>query len=287
MNYWGKILELHNLKYSSENIRYLQNYKYRKNTGIQINLKEKYQTGGATYKFKFKDFKVTICSTEDNHSIMYSLNDNSDCLLIDIDKEQKNIATITGISADYGCIDDNKKKMKGSDLLDLAIKFIEKKRNFETDDGEILKVKKIQLTDNSHITCDKTKIKLSNLYTLCNGYTWYMNRGFMPIGINDKESTELINVMTTNYNIINTITIEKSNIYEYILKIQKTKENIDAINNIIFFIKNNKKKLLKELFGEIKNNFAKYCSIIDVLTEKFYKKIGLESFHKHTFMLKI
>jgi hypothetical protein len=287
MNYWEKILNIHNIKYSIENIRYLQEYKFRKNNGININLKSKYQTGGSKYKFRFKDFEVTICSTEDNHSIIYSLNSNSECLLIDIDKEQKNIATIIGISADYGCFDDNKKRMKGSDLLDLAIKFIETKRNFKTENGEILKVKKIQLTDNSHITCNNKKIKLSNLYTLCNGHTWYMSRGFMPIGINDKETMELINGITKNYNIMRHLTIEKSKINDYITNIPKTKENINTINNILFFIKNNEKKLLKELFKEIKNNFIKYCSIIDYLTEIFYKKIGLESFYKETFILKI
>ncbi len=287
MNYWGQILELHNIKYSGENIRYLQDYKFRKNIGIQINLKEKYQYGGAKYKFKFKDFEVTIRSTEDNHSIIYSLNNNYDCLLIDIDKEEKNIATITGISADYGCFDDNKKRMKGSDLLDLGIKFIETKRNFKTENGGILKVNKIQLTDNSHINCNKIKIKLANLYTLCNGYTWYMSRGFMPIGINDKGTMELINSISKNYKIMKNLTIENSNIYEYINNIPKTKENIDAIKSILFFAKENKKKLVKELFEEIKNNFTKYCTIIDCLTENFYERIGLKSFYKHTFVLNI
>jgi hypothetical protein len=180
--------------------------------------------------------------------------------------------------------------MKGSELLDLAIEFIITKRNFKTDNGEILKIKKIQLTDNSHINCDNKKIKLSNLYTLCNGHTWYMSRGFMPIDINgenDKETTRLVNIMINNYNIMNTLTIEKSKIYDYMLNLPKTKENINEINNIINFIKNNKKKLLKEVFEEIKNNFKKYCSIIIDLTNDFYKKIGLESFYKHTFVMQI
>ena len=72
-------------------------------------------------------------------------------------KNKKNIATITGIQADYGCYDNNKKKIKGSELLYLAIEFISTKRNFKTGNGEILKIKKIHLTDNSHITCDNKK----------------------------------------------------------------------------------------------------------------------------------
>lgn len=290
MNYWGKILELHNIKYSAENIRFLQDYKFRKNTGIKIDLNQKYQIGGDKYKFKYKDFEVTLRSTEDNYSIIYSFNNNSDCLLLDIDKEQKDIVTIVGISADYGCYDNNNKNMKGSDLLDLAIHFIETKKKFKTKDNQILEIKKIQLTDNSHVNCENKKIKLSNLYTLCNGYTWYMKRGFLPIdinGSNDKETTRLIKKMTHNYNIINTLTIEDSKIIDFILKIPKTNENISTINNILNFSKNNKKKLLKNLFGEIKNNFSKYCSIIDDLTEDFYEQIGLKSFYKHTLMLRI
>ena len=288
MNYWSTILELHSIKHTNANIRFLQEYKFRKNTGIEINIKKKYQIGGTKYKFKFKDFNITIFSTEDTHSIMYSLKSESDCLLIDIDKEQKNIATITGISADYGCYDDNHQKMKGADLLDLAIYFIKTKRKFKTINNEILEIKIIQLTDNSHINCNNKKVKLSNLYTLTNGYTWYMNRGFVPIDIyDDKETTKLINKMISNYNIMNTITIENSNIYEYLNILEKTKENINAIQSILNYVKDNKTKLLKDLFNEIKKNFTDYCSIILELCNGLYEEIGLMSFYKYVFILKI
>ena len=286
MNYWSTILELHSIKHTNANIRFLQEYKFRKNTGIEINIKKKYQIGGT--KYKFKDCNITIFSTEDTHSIMYSLKSESDCLLIDIDKEQKNIATITGISADYGCYDDNHQKMKGADLLDLAIYFIKTKRKFKTINNEILEIKIIQLTDNSHINCNNKKVKLSNLYTLTNGYTWYMNRGFVPIDIyDDKETTKLINKMINNYNIMNTITIENSNIYEYLNILEKTKENINAIQSILNYVKDNKTKLLKNLFNEIKKNFTDYCCIILDLCNGLYEEIGLMSFYKYVFISKI
>lgn len=72
MNYWKKILELHKIDYTNENIKYLQ-YDYKfvyKNMNIE--LKKKYQTGGA--KIKYKDFNVVLNGTEDEDSIIYSFN---------------------------------------------------------------------------------------------------------------------------------------------------------------------------------------------------------------------
>ena len=285
MGYWEKILELHKINYTNENLRYLQ-YDYRfVHKDMDIILKKKYQSGGA--KIKYKDFNVVLNGTEDKDSIIYSFNNESECLLIDISKITKDIAVITGISADYGCYDENKKKMKGSDLLDLAIYFIETRKKFKTKDNKILEIKKIQLTDNSHISCNGVKVKLSNLYTLLNGYTWYMNRGFIPYGTYDIETNRLINLMYKNKNIINNLTIDKSKILDYILTIKKTNINKDAIGNLINFINKNKNNPLKDLFKLIKKDFHKYCNIILHLTEEFYHNIGLQSFYKHTFILKI
>lgn len=115
-----------------------------------------------------------------------------------------------------------------------------------------------------------------------------MNRGFVPIDIyDDKETTKLINKMISNYNIMNTITIENSNIYEYLNILEKTKENINAIQSILNYVKDNKTKLLKDLFNEIIKNFTDYCSIILDLCNGLYEEIGLMSFYKYVFILKI
>jgi hypothetical protein len=285
MGYWRDILDLHKIKYTNENVYFLENFRFVKIMDMEINLKKKYQTGGA--KFKFSNFNVTLIGTEDKDSIIYSFNNEENCLLIDINKKLKDTAVITGISADYGCYDDNKKKMKGSDLLDLAIYFIQSRKKFKTCSNQILEIKKIQLTDNSHITCNGEKVKLSNLYTLLNGTTWYMSRGFVPIDTCHNDSVFLMNLMYKNKNIINNLTIEKSDIYNHLLKIPKTEKNKEPINYLLNYAKNNKNKLLTEIFKEIKKDFNKYCSIMIYLTINFYYDIGLHSFYNHTFIYKI
>jgi hypothetical protein len=285
MNYWDTVLDLHKIDYNNDNILFLST-NINTRLFIKVHQKEKYQSGGT--KFKYNDYDVTLNSTEDKLNIIYSLNsNNADCLLIVLDKCLKDVAVITGISADYGCYDDNKKKMKGSDLLELAISFIEKRKKFKTKEGSILEIKKIQLKDNSLVSCKGEKIPLSNLYTLVNGFTWYMSRGFMPIGSDDKETGKAINSMFNNKKIIDKITIEDSKIYDFIMSITQTPANKDQITYLITLINKNKHKLLKYLFSEIKDNFKKYCEIIKDLATIFYLKIGLLSFHQYTFILKI
>lgn len=283
MGYWENILDLHQIKYS--NVRFLYETISKGIINNKIYLKEKYQSGGA--KFSFNNFNVTLNGTEDKNRIIYSFNNESHCLLIIIDKEEKDTAVITGISADYGCYDDNKKKMKGSDLLDLAIYFIKTRKKFKTRSNEILEIKKIQLTDNSHITCAGEKVKLSNLYTLLNGNTWYMSRGFVPVDTCNNDTVFLMNLMYKNKNIINNLTIEKSNIYNHLLKIPKTEKNKEVINYLLDYAKKNKNKLLSDLFKEIKKDFNKYCGIMNYLTINFYYGIGLHSFYNHTFIYKL
>ncbi len=283
MGYWENILDLHQIKYS--NIRFLYETISKGIINNKIYLKKKYQSGGA--KFKFGDFNITLNGTDDTNRIIYSFNNEENCLLIILDKEEKDTAVITGISADYGCYDDNKKKMKRSDLLDLAIYFIESRKKFKTHSNQILEIKKIQLTDNSHISCNGEKIRLSNLYTLLNGNTWYMSRGFIPYDINIAEINRLMNLMYKNKNIINNLTIEKSNIFNFLLKIPKTEKNKEPINFLLNYAKQNKNKLLRELFKEIKKDFNKYCNIINYLTSEFYYDIGLHSFYNHTFIYKL
>ena len=143
------------------------------------------------------------------------------------------------------------------------------------------------MTDNSHISCNGEKIRLSNLYTLLNGNTWYMSRGFIPYDKNIAEINRLMNLMYKNKNIINNLTIEKSNIFNFLLKIPKTEKNKEPINFLLNYTKENKNKLLRELFKEIKKNFNKYCSIINYLTSEFYYDIQLYSFYNHTFIYKL
>jgi hypothetical protein len=302
MYYWSNVLNLHQIKYTSENIKHLINIKFPDSNYKSIILKSNYQSGGA--KFKFNNYDITLIGTcaqamiactmqgtEDNNSIIYSLKNNNNCLLISIDKNILGLAEIIGISADYGCYDDNKKKMNGSELLDLAIYFITKRKKFETKEKNIITINRIELTDNSHISCNGEKTMLSNMYTLLNGETWYMSRGFTPIKrelnqINENKTNKLINLMFNNKNIINSLTVEKSKIYELIISIQNN-NNKYVINELLEFIKQNKNKPLSYLFKKIKNNFNKYCSIIVSLNTKFYDSINLYSFYGVRFVLKI
>ncbi len=291
MNYWDTILKLHNIQIS--NIKYdgLNNidFEYINNSDLSKEKPLSLYLGGGKIIYTYKNDKYIFFKTKDNINIIYSikeLNNNElmDCVLIIIEKEA-GIAHINNISNYDKCIND-KKKINGSEILDVSIDFIKYVKNK-------YKIKKIRLKDNSYKICKGgNKMELSRFYILLYGDTWYGSRGFRPY--TKKVGVNMLAEYDTNLNINKRIKIKDAiNLIEYFKRFyidykekyeaQLEKNKIDTKKNVldnIKFIENNPNMNLGKFLRQMLKDYEKNC----VIFSSFYKNlfIDLEYFDFYT-----
>jgi len=207
-DYWRKICELHEIPYNNEIFLNLNTIK-RPNSAI-IKIDSTYQTGGVEPKKVFKEMiiksettdekfiynkkRIVFFKTVEDDVITYSIkkhNDDklSECLLIQIelgvkimtDKEHNNVAHISSVMNTDDCnYYKSFDKMSGNELFDIGLEFIKSKK-------ALYNISLVYLMDNSKKICTGIKSKkMSRVYTILNGHTWYGNKGFRPFDVGNK-----------------------------------------------------------------------------------------------------
>jgi hypothetical protein len=289
--YWKKILDLHNISFAK---KYFSNL-------IQMNENQFshlphpnaiYDGGKIVHNYKGKE--IIFFKTVDEYNTIYSIkelnnDEEMDCVLILIEKNL-NHAVINNISNYKTCIGKNKNFLSGSNLLDISIDFIKSLK-------PRYNLKKILLTDNSNKPCvSGKKIKLSKLYILTHGHTWYGSRGFVPYdkrADNFNYNKDLINKYEKNLYLFKNIKIKDvskkfiSYLDNYKLITKQKDKFLDFYKDIIKVIRNNPDLLFGYLLKYFLRNYDFTCAIFETFYEKLFTDLGYSDFYNVSFYLKI
>lgn len=227
-----------------------------------------------------KEFKIiyTFNTYHDSESIYYKLyqsNSDQECIFVIVDKKNK-ICEIHNISYNDKCLPKaimNDKK--GSSLLLITLKLIDKIKNHYN-------LKYIQLSDNSMKFCDnKHKIILPIMMTLISGTTWYAKYGFIP---KDKFYRKLFE---ENKNIMDKIYLKDiSDMTKYIsYGHYKSKSKIDInklLDNYNYALSKNYK--LTEFLSKFLLDYNSTCDIFYYFYDILYKKLNIHNMSEVTFI---
>jgi hypothetical protein len=238
----------------------------------KIKLKIKYEDKNYT----FEEFNI-----DDNYYVLYS-SDELECISILIDKK-KQIAELHGIDNYKTCINTTRSNQKvGSILLILTIKMLIKYK-------DKLNIKKIILVDNSIKICNTFNIDLPMMLILLNGNTlygntWYGKYGFRPVDITTYELDTIKNAKyENNIKIMNTMTISKANILNYI-KLTNKKSLIIDVEKLLL---NHPNYLLRDFINSLLHNYDKTCKYFNLFYKQLFDDIGLYNFHGSIFGLNL
>jgi hypothetical protein len=256
--------------YKNSNIlHYPKQFSIKKITDIY----NKNQSGGGervlniTYKdhiYKFQESQI-----DDNHFILYSLDDSDlECVSILIDTETQQ-AELHGISNYESCLRFTNTNV-GSLLLKITLKMLKKYK-------DRLGIKFITLTDNSIKKCNNFDIELSSMLILFNGHTWYSKYGFRP------NNNFYNNKYEKNIDIINNITITDANIIKYI----KLTKNNNLIKSTKRLLKEQPNFLLKTYLYNFLSKYDKTCEYFYLFYLDLFHNIGLYNFRGHQFILEL
>jgi hypothetical protein len=256
---------IHNLLIQYDYMRFRHHY-----------MRQLKQSGGSkNYKIDFKENTYTFRRTEKYTYILFG-EDEMMCLIILIDKYD-GIAVITGITA-------NEIKCKkffpdnhGSNMLELAIKFIKQNKNK-------FKVYQIQLSDNSAKLCKGSSyIDFALFLTLTTGHTWYGKHGFKPL----KKTSQ--NTYFNNYKTMQKLRIKDVKFHKIIKKMNKFTDNKKLVDKFEKYTKKYKDELFIDVFRKffIKSKFNKYCGIIGLVEDLLQKYTGVISLKGITYYMDI
>jgi hypothetical protein len=247
--------------------------------GGTINGKTKFSILYDNIEYKFYESIIN-----ENHYILYNdhnIDNPIDCVIIimsKIDDTDYYQAEIHSIGNDKSCLHDSVTNISvGSLLLKITLQMLKKYH-------DKLKIKHVTLTDNSLKFCENIKksIKLSLMLTLLTGHTWYGKYGFRPF---DDDNYDYNKILVNNYNknieIINSITMEKSNILKYI-ELTEKKQIIEDVKKLL---ETNPDMLLKNFLSLFLKDYDKSCKYFYIFYEILYQDIGLFDFHKKLFGL--
>ena len=250
------------------------------NTYCQIGGNDKH------YIIKYMDEKYTFELLDDEYStykmyILKALNSDIDCVILNIDKENK-IATLNNLT-----VGDNIKCSEtiinnvGSHLVSIVIKLVQKYK-------DKFNVNTIMLTDHSFLYCNrgKTNIHLGDLQMLKTGDTFYGKFGFLPYAKDDNYRKMYIKSYNNNKRIIQRLLVKDSHLLYYLNKFQINNKNIDITNLINLAIKYNNNKLSSYIIKiSSKKNFNDTCTILHYIIPLLIKKNKLTSFYNGIFYL--
>lgn len=222
-----------------------------------------------------------------NFSI-YRKNDTqkSDCIIIMIDDE--GIANIQNIHYYPDCLYTGLKYPGGGTiLLRMAIQFIK-------DIKKKYKIKKIQLTDNSSLSCTKitTDIDLPSLYILTKGDTWYGKHGFKPYDSKkNKLDIDKYAEYVHNQKIVKKTLVKNTNLFK-IFNEQIEKNNLREfykIENINKFFKKFNDRCVMDFFKELMSDkrFPYTCDLFVYTYKKVMKDLDMESMYGWNYYLDV
>lgn len=240
------------------------------------------QIGGNKKNIKIKYKKQIFTFEESNIDeeiyVLYST-DELECVYVVIHNSDK-VAEIHGISNYKTCVNITFSNLNvGSILLKLTIKMLKKYKNK-------FNINKIILVDNSLKQCKKYNIEFSTMMILLNGHTWYGKYGFRPF---DSDTYNLNKIKNKQYDnnitIMSSITIQESNLLEYIKLTKKEK----LINDVIELLDKTPNYLLCNYIQSFlnKDNYNKTCKYFNMFYRELFDNIGLTNFRGSVFGLNI
>jgi hypothetical protein len=174
----------------------------------------------------------------------------------------------------------------GSSLLKMCIQFLKDKK-------DKYGVRRIQLKDTSSFWCKNIKepIQLSILHTLIFGDTWYGKYGFRQyIPETDKPHKGLLEAYEKNRQIVNTIKVKDTNLFNYLFEIMKDmsqKSEEEQKTFIDKYYEINKNLTIRKFFRKFMGNFQKSCDIFSRFYIKYFSQLELYNFYGHSFYLDI
>ncbi len=265
---------IHEIPYNREIFKNLYNVNEKHPLGKEIIIDSKYYIGGMKPSKNFKKMiietnyeketfiyekkRILFFKTTENDKVTYSIKKMNDetvkeCLFIDIEfnvnlyttKENKNAAYISSLENNGDCeYYKLNKKISGTELIDIAIEFIKaKKKEYN--------ITTIYLKDNADKICEGIPAeRMSRVYTLLNGHTWYGLRGFRPFSPNNnKYNSEYIENYENNLMLNKLLKVKHVNNLNYIIYDSYKKYVNSKIKkeNLIEIISDNK---FNEKYGE-------------------------------------
>jgi hypothetical protein len=221
--------------------------------------------------------RITDNKIEEYYIINFYSTDTN-CVILQIDIKNK-ICHLTELLKQQGCIMKKKSNNKYKDnikecgeiLMEIIIKICEK-----------MKIKEIQLLDNSYKECikdgNRSRINLITSKMMLDGDTWYGKFGFEPKTDEDKE---IYKYNQYNYNIYFT---KNMNMNKVIKKIQNKDKLVKEIDIIKKKYEEMKESKLSVYMKWLSNN---YCGIYSDVYEYVYRKAGYKNYSSNIFILKI
>jgi hypothetical protein len=222
--------------------------------------------GGKQLNVSYKNNKYIFNESiiDENHYILSTKNEE-ECVNVIISKEEK-VAEIHGLKSYKSCLVDTNQNV-GSELMKLTLKLLNKyKDKFNIDI--------IVLTDNSVKNCNGENIKLSIMYSLMNGDTWYGKYNFRPIKVEnnfykiDDYQNELYE---KNKVIMRNIKISNINLIDYV----KLSNNEKLINATQKLIQEKPLMFLKDYIFNLLTYYDKTCESFIKFYEQLYNRIAV------------
>lgn len=244
-----------------------------------LNIKKIYQSGGSIKTFIIDDneLRVNIKKIQmdaDNKKNLQlnivTLDENEDICAMMLVYGDDQTGVIQDIFNYKTCISNK----KGYDDLKIGTKLLKILISLAKE----LKLKKIELTDNSQILCGKIKINLIDARTLTNGYPWYLKFGFKS---KDKNVNKQI---IDNYNKIKNVKTKDIDLTDLINSTIKKYDIKRDYSNIKNYINTNQEKLL---MGTMRFILEKECKLFDLLWQSIFYKLDIRSITKKSFYKKL
>lgn len=247
-------------------------YDYLGLRGRYINLLN--QVGGNKYeKLKYNGYEYVF---EKMNKDTYSLigRDGYECIIINF---HKNIAVIVSMTAELEQCQGFFPSKHGSNMLELAIKFIKKnKQKFNTT--------QIQLKDNSEKLCKNgSYIDLALFLTLTTGHTFYGKHKFKPSRKDDQIK------YVKNYKIIKKIKVKDVKFKEIFTELYESNIKEKIINKFKKYIDKYPNELLIDVFGTFfrKEKFNKRCQLLKPIESLLQMNTGIFSLRGITYHMNI
>jgi len=237
-------------------------------------------------KYKGYKFKINIekGKTDTIINILTFEQNPQQCSVIVVDRVSK-IAILQNLSYFNKCTEPDLIENKGgSTILNFLLGFLRltKKK---------LDINKIVLKDNSFKYCKhcSQNVKLSTMYFLLYGNTWYGKYGFRPYDEReDKPDLFSLKFYNRNQKIIANTKLKDIDILKYIEE-EITKNKLQGINISKFkkLINTYHDILLSEFLRAMLKEYNKYCCLFAQISLRIYAKLNLQNYHGSTFYLNI
>lgn len=239
---------------------------------ININMK------GGAFSIEYKTHIIKFKKLIDDGILKLYLStpdEETNCISILIDINN-NIAYIEGVTNNeyYNCFDEPELN-NGKTIMEISLKMLDKYK-------DKLNLKKIELKDNSFITCDKTtKIILSDLSLLQHNETFYSRFGFRP-----KDETKYEDYMK-NKSILSITKVKKIKL-DKILNTWSNKIDIELKNTMLKHYEEYLDYNIVQWFNLFSRKFMKKdCMLFKYIIDSIYIKIGLVKLNGISYTKKI